>query len=384
MTLFDEETLKNALAQAANEFSVSATAPDRILEQARSADMTEKPRRIEALYHHFGRSKSIVMSLAASVVVVAVAVPLFLSEQPGVTFSAVGAISTHSQKKIAVSGSGFMSGQSPTPDGTQGVVSNTGTPFTTLTGTPTLGLVTTNSSKTSSANASSSSLRVEEVGTIDLTIGGRQFQTTLTQLTAFATADGGFVSSTHATMGTKKKGTFSVASIVLQVPEHKFAILVDQVRHVGHATSVFTSANDVTGQYVDLQARIAALQVSRSQYLKIMTRTNSINGILAVQSQLNSIQSQIEQLQGQLNLLNTETTYGTLSVALTQSGAVHVAPAHPRSGFNKAWHDSITGFVSGFEWLLRIAGPLLFALILLAVLAMLGRLTWRATQRRRS
>jgi hypothetical protein len=115
-----------------------------------------------------------------------------------------------------------------------------------------------------------------------------------------------------------------------------------------------------------------------------MTRTNSINGILAVQSQLNSIQSQIEQLQGQLNLLNSETTYSTLSVALTQSGAVHVAPSHPRTGFKKAWHDSITGFVSGFEWLLAHRRSAAVRPHPLGALAFLGRAAWRTGQRRRS
>ena len=49
-------------------------------------------------------------------------------------------------------------------------------------------------------------------------------------------------------------------------------------------------------------------------------------------------------------------------------------------------HDdrvSVT-FAAGFEWLIRIAGPLLFALLVLAALLGLGRLTWRATERRRS
>jgi hypothetical protein len=382
MTLFDEETLKNALAQAADEFRVSTTAPDRILEHAVASDVAERPRRIEAMYLHFGRTKSLVMSLVASVLVVAVAVPLFLSEGPNPTFAAIPKIAVVGK---SVQGSGFSSGQPTNPSGQ---VTATGTATVTpVGGSSRLGIYATNTGTaqlSATSKTSSSSLRVEEVGTIDLTIGGRQFQTTLTQLTAFASADGGFVSSTNAHMGTKKNGSFSTGSIVLQVPERRFATLVDQVRHVGRATSVVTSANDVTGQYVDLQARISALQVSRAQYLTIMTRTNSINGILAVQSQLNTIQSQIEQLQGQLNLLNTETTYGTLSVALTQSGHVLVPLTHSRTGFDKAWHDSITGFISGFEWLLRIAGPLLFALILLAVLAMLGRVVWRASQRRRS
>jgi hypothetical protein len=228
-----------------------------------------------------------------------------------------------------------------------------------------------------------SSLRVEEIGTVQLSVGGKHFQSTLTQLTDFATTDGGFVSSTQSHIGSKVTHSYSTGTIVLQVPERNFTMLVNQVRHAGVATSVSTSATDVTGQYVDLQARISALQVSRTQYLTIMTRTTSIGGILAVQDQLNTIQSEIEQLQGQLGLLNSETTYATLTVSLSQAGHLVATPPHSRNGVNKAWHDSVHGFAAGVEWLIRIAGPLLFALLLLAALVLLGRWTWRATERRR-
>ncbi len=71
------------------------------------------------------------------------------------------------------------------------------------------------------------------------------------------------------------------------------------------------------------------MQVSRAQYLRIMTRTSSISGILSVQNQLDNIQSQIEQLQGQLNVLAHETTYATLTVSLSQ--ASHQVNAHKGS-----------------------------------------------------
>jgi frataxin-like iron-binding protein CyaY len=115
-----------------------------------------------------------------------------------------------------------------------------------------------------------------------------------------------------------------------------------------------------------------------------MSRTNSIGGILSVQEQLDSIQSQIEQYQAQLNLLNSETTYATLTVSLSETGHHVIAHKHPATGVDKAWHESLHGFAAGFEWLIRIAGPLLFALLVLAALLALGRLTWRATERRRS
>ena len=191
------------------------------------------------------------------------------------------------------------------------------------------------------------------------------------------------MSSTQAlTGGQGSKGT-GTGTVVLRVPEPTFGTVVTQVQRLGRTTSVSTTATDVTSQYVDLQARITALQASRQQYLTIMAQASSIGDILAVQSQLDTLQSQIEQLQGQLNLLNSETTYGALTVSLSEAGHTPPPPApHPSSGLGRAWSASVHGFVSGFEWLLRIAGPTLFILLCLAALAVLGRWAWRATRRR--
>jgi hypothetical protein len=97
---------------------------------------------------------------------------------------------------------------------------------------------------------------------------------------------------------------------------------------------------------------------------------------------LNALQSQIEQYQGQLNVLSHETTFATLTVMLAQKGQ----PAHvsrPRSGLAKAWHDAVSGFVAGFEWLIRLSGPVLFAMLLLGVLLTGVKLVGRALRRRR-
>jgi hypothetical protein len=381
MTTFDEEMFKRALREAAEEFAISARAKESILEGARDSDDDDAPSRIRTFVENTGRLRSSVMAAAACVVVLAVAVPLFNAE------ATTNATSAHSAVRAAPRGvTGSVAGASAQTLGEGPVVIQGtgqsdvhGTAFTEFTNTS-----ATTVTKQADTASLDGSLRVEEVGTIFLTVGDQRFESTLTQLTDFATTDGGFVASTQSHMGKRSSHTYSTGSIVLQVPEHNFTMLVDQVRHAGDATSVVTSAADVTGQYVDLQARISALQVSRTQYLKIMSRTNSIGGILSVQEQLNSIQSQIEQLQAQLNLLNSETTYASLTVSVSEAGHPVHAPAHPRTGVNKAWHESLHGFAAGFEWLIRIAGPLLFALLVLAALLALGRLTWRTAERRRS
>ena len=363
MNMIDEGMLTEALRDAADSFTVSPGATERILAEAATVTTESRVPRRQRLYAHYGRGRSFALSAAAGLMVVGISVPLLLSEGGPSSLAALG---THSREKRVVAGhfprsDGFTSIQG-TANGV--VVHGTGATFTPW-------------------RAAHGSLKVEEVGSVDLSVDARRFQSALDGLASFALADGGYVASSQVNTGTKASKFDSSGSIVIQVPQRNFASLVAQVKRTGHATSVVTSTTDVTSQYVDLRARISALQVSRQQYLTIMARTTTTGGILAVQSQLDSLQSQVEQLQGQMNLLNSQTTYAALTVSVTVAGSHSNNTPSPASGVSRAWHDSVAGFVAGFEWLIRIAGPLLFAVVCLAALGLLGRFAWREAQRRR-
>ncbi len=112
-----------------------------------------------------------------------------------------------------------------------------------------------------------------------------------------------------------------------------------------------------------------------------MTRATSISDILAVQNQLDALQSQIEQLQGELQVLDNETTYGTLAVSIAEPGHRPAPTPAPPSGIGVAWHDAVHGFTSAFDGLVRVAGPLLFVVLLLFAVATAGRMAWRALRR---
>jgi hypothetical protein len=232
------------------------------------------------------------------------------------------------------------------------------------------------------------SAKVVATGTVDLKVKKGSLQAVLADLTQLAGSYGGFVASTQAQYGNVTPLSAPSATIVLRVPEPLFGSAVSQAQRYGQATSVNSTSTDVTGQYVNLQARITAAQASLNQYLNILKQATTIPNILTVQNQIDSIQSNIEQMQGQLNVLDNETTYGTLTVSLTEPG-----PAKPRpkpkpkptpkpSGIDNAWRDGVGGFVSGFEWFIRILGPLLITGLILAGVLFVVRRSWRFARRR--
>ncbi len=80
-------------------------------------------------------------------------------------------------------------------------------------------------------------------------------------------------------------------------------------------------------------------------------------------------------------MLTSETAYSTLTVNVSEGTPAPRPAPLPESGLVRAWHASIGGFVDGVEGLVRLAGPVLFALLCLAALVVGGRALWRRYQR---
>lgn len=218
--------------------------------------------------------------------------------------------------------------------------------------------------------------KIVKTGEIDLQVDKHQVPHTIDKLIALAKLENGFVADSHSSDGESPSG-----SVTLRVPVQSFEATITEVRtHIsGKVLEQQTAGQDVTSKYVDLQARLHSLQTSRATYERLLSHADTIGDILAVQSRISDLQTQIEQLQGQLRVLNDETTFGTLTVTVSEAGtATKTAAVHHQSGMSKAFHRSLDRFVNGIEAIVGIIGPLL----LVALLAGLGYLVFRALYRR--
>lgn len=220
--------------------------------------------------------------------------------------------------------------------------------------------------------------RVVKTGDLSLQVRRGLVQTTITKLTELNARLGGYVSEsqTDNVVGSPS------GEIVLRMPVGRFDAAVTGAEGLGRTVSLTTNAHDVTGKYVDLNARLAALRRTRQTYLTILGRAATIGSTLEVQQHIDDVQQQIEQIQGQLKVLRNQSADGTLTVDVSQLGSAQ-APAHHhnRSGIGKAWHTSISRFARGFDAIVAALGPLVLALLVLAALALAGRLGYRGLRR---
>ena len=142
--------------------------------------------------------------------------------------------------------------------------------------------------------------------------------------------------------------------------------------------SVSTSSDDVTSQYVDLQARLRHYRAVERRLVRFLAATDNVNQMLAVQDRIDNVQLTIEQLSAQLKSLRETTTYGTLSIFLREKGVPQAGAIDPSDTFTGTLLHSIKALGYGA----RVTGLVLTALLpFVVVFGGIGLLVWYVVHR---
>jgi hypothetical protein len=224
--------------------------------------------------------------------------------------------------------------------------------------------------------------KVIKTGDLDLQVPKGQVTNALNRLTGIATFERGYIADSRTSEG----GGFPTGEITMRVPVATFDDAVKRARSIQitgiKVLGLQTSGKDVTSKFVDLKARIGALEKTRRTFLSILSRATTIGETLAVQQHITDVQTQIEQLKGQKKVLVNQAALSTLTVTVDQKVVPETVKTHHKSGLHKAFDRSVSRFVHGIEAIIGIVGPLLLAGLLIALFWFVGRFGYRALRRR--
>lgn len=131
----------------------------------------------------------------------------------------------------------------------------------------------------------------------------------------FVKTQNGFVVSSYISKDTR----FPSASVSLRVPAANFDLSMTELKKFGEVKSVQVQGQDVTEQYVDLEARLKNLRMTEGQFSEIMKKAEKIEEILAVQAQLSQVRGEIESLEGRKKYLDQNVDYSVISLNLSTS-----------------------------------------------------------------
>ena len=123
---------------------------------------------------------------------------------------------------------------------------------------------------------------------------------------------GGYVAWERVTLGEKPR-----AVVAIKVPADRYGEALEQIKSIGRLVSVSQNAQDVTNQYIDLQARLRNLKAEEQRLLELLGKARSVGEVLQVEDRLSRVRSQIEYLEALMKNLQRRIDYATITVTIT-------------------------------------------------------------------
>ena len=147
------------------------------------------------------------------------------------------------------------------------------------------------------------------------------------RIVALTEAAGGFIAdaTVHPVEGEEDQPS---VTMTVRVPVAELTETMNAIKgSVERVVSESQNAQDVSEQYIDLEARLTNLEALEVELRALLAEVRQQpeadpDKLLRVFNEISSVRSQIEQIQGQLNYLDDVVDLATLSIGLTPTPAV--------------------------------------------------------------
>jgi len=105
--------------------------------------------------------------------------------------------------------------------------------------------------------------------------------------------------------------------ISIRVPDDSFEQALAGIRDLAvRVEEESTGSQDVTEEYIDLEARLANAEATEQQYLALLDKAEDVDDILRIYDYLSRVRQEIEQIKGRMQYLERTSSMSLISVYL--------------------------------------------------------------------
>lgn len=187
------------------------------------------------------------------------------------------------------------------------------------------------------------------------------------KITSIAESLGGFV----VTSESKQRQSADAArqelevTLVIRVPAPQFGAALEQIRGAGsRVIQEKISGQDVTEEFIDLEARLKTQKALELQFIEIMKQANKVADALEVQRQIADVRTEIEKLEGRKRFLENRASLSTISVSLQSPTAIVVNTSSFGRNIREAVADGVDLAIAIVLFLIRFVIVMIPILIL--------------------
>ena len=211
--------------------------------------------------------------------------------------------------------------------------------------------------------------QIVKTATLALGIAHGSFDDKVGEAHAVAESFGGFVVQSFASQGSGNR--IAEGSLVLRIPAESYDAALSRLRGLGKVESLEESGQDVSKEFVDLNARIRQLRAVEAQLLQLLQQADDVPAALAVQSQLSQVQLDLEQARGRLQYLDNRVAFATISMSMHE--LVVLPPEGGGFSIVDAWARAGTAFLTVVGWIFVGIAVVAPVLVLLGLGFLVGR-----------
>jgi hypothetical protein len=168
-------------------------------------------------------------------------------------------------------------------------------------------------------------------------------------------------------------------TITLGIPSDRLTAALDQLAKLGVEVQRTSSTEDVTGTYVDLQARIDNMKASVAQARAYLAQAKDLTQMVQIEAEVTRRQSDLDSLTAQINALSSRVAHSTVTVVF--SSTPQAVTVEDTSGFLGGLKTGWKAFVASAGVAATVVGALLPWIVALAIV---GLPLWWWVRRRRA
>lgn len=220
------------------------------------------------------------------------------------------------------------------------------------------------------------------IRTAELSLITKEFDKARANLEAILKRHGGYVGELKVNDAT---GSGRALTATLRVPADQLDAMLAEVKALGRVDSESQSGQDVTSQYIDLQARLSNARNTETRLTDLLRdRTGKLSDVLAVERELDRVRGEIEQMEAERENMANQVGFATLNATITEEYKAQLQVVPPSTS-TRLGNAAVEGYRSMADGVVSLAlfllstGP---SLLLWAVILFFpARAVWKRVRR---
>ena len=173
----------------------------------------------------------------------------------------------------------------------------------------------------------------------ELTVETKKFDSFLTALEKKVVEMEGYIESSSVNNEGYSKG-YRRATFVARIPSDSLDGFLNAVGKLGSISHKSITTNDVTGEYIDAESRVAALKTEQASLMELLKTATKLDDILEIQDRLSDVTAELELYQKKMNSIDARVSYSTVTLSIRE---VELDPTNDQQGF---WGETGTRFMN--------------------------------------